>query len=379
MENMVINELFGGCYNGKTVLITGNTGFKGAWLSTWLLELGANVYGISNGIPTKPYSLFEDNGLEKRIGYILADIRDSEKMKNVFSEIKPDFVFHLAAQPIVFTSYQDPVETMNTNIMGTVNILEALRCLNSPCTAIMITSDKCYDNVEWIWGYREIDALGGKDPYSASKSAAEFMIKTYYHSYFSKPDSPVRVISVRAGNVIGGGDWAENRIVPDCIRAWNNQKKVKIRSPQSTRPWQHVLEPLSGYLQAGQLLSQKRELNGEAFNFGPEAGQNNTVLELIDEIAKYWGENSFDLYEVIPPESFYESGLLKLNCDKALQLLKWKAVLSFEQTVKFTSLWYKIASEKQNNMYDYSVGQIIDYIDSAVQKQLGWCSNLKMG
>ncbi len=369
-----MTKLFNGCYKDKKVLVTGNTGFKGSWLCTWLLEMGAEVYGISNGIPTRPLSLFEENGLAEKIRYTEADIRDGEKMKDIFMAIQPDFVFHLAAQPIVIRSYHDPVETMGTNIMGTVNILEALRGIKKDCTAVMITSDKCYDNVEWLWGYRETDALGGKDPYSASKGAAELMIKTYYHSFFSGPDSLIRLTAVRAGNVIGGGDWAESRIVPDCIKAWSKQSKVEIRSPQSTRPWQHVLEPLSGYLLAGKMLAENKELNGEPFNFGPNADQNHTVLELIDAISKYWDKNASALYEVIPPKSFHEAGLLKLNCDKALQLLQWKPVLNFEQTASFTSLWYKKSVQPQPDMYAFTVEQIKEYAALAAEKKLVWCS-----
>jgi CDP-glucose 4,6-dehydratase len=372
MENMEVNKLFGGCYRNKKVLITGNTGFKGSWLSIWLNELGAEVYGISNGIPTKPYSLFEELNLEQKIEYIEADIRDYDKIKALIVDIKPDFVFHLAAQPIVIRSYTDPLETMTTNIIGTVNVLEALRFSNHNCSAVIITSDKCYDNVEWLWGYKETDSLGGKDPYSASKGAAELMVKTYVHSYFMKPQSSVRVTSVRAGNVIGGGDWAENRIVPDCIKAWLTSTPVEIRSPQSTRPWQHVLEPLSGYLQAGKVLSEDASLNGEAFNFGPNADQNKMVLELIVGLASYWEENN-TLYKVIPPPVFHEAGLLKLNCDKALKMLDWKPVMNFDETIRFTSMWYKNSSNESNNLYQYTVGQIEEYVHLAKERNLAWC------
>jgi CDP-glucose 4,6-dehydratase len=374
MENLGIKKQFGGTYLGKKVIVTGNTGFKGSWLTAWLLELGAKVYGISNGIPTSPLSLFEEAGLEQKIEYTCTDIRDAAAMKKLFETIQPDFVFHLAAQPIVIQSYHDPVETMSTNIMGTVNVLEALRGLQNNCTAVMITSDKCYDNVEWLWGYRETDALGGKDPYSASKGAAELMIKSYYHSFFSKPESKVRVTAVRAGNVIGGGDWAANRIVPDCIKAWFNKTPVEIRSPQATRPWQHVLEPLSGYLLAGKILAEQHELNGEAFNFGPNSDQNKTVLALIDALASYWGGTADTLYYVIPNPHFKEAGLLKLNCDKALHLLQWKPVLNFDETAKFTALWYKQADKHSTGLYTYTVEQIKEYSKIAAAKQLIWCS-----
>jgi CDP-glucose 4,6-dehydratase len=294
-------------------------------------------------------------------------------MKSAFNEINPHFVFHLAAQPIVISSYNDPVETMTTNIIGTVNILEALRSLNNNCSAVIITSDKCYDNVEWLWGYKETDALGGKDPYSASKGAAELMVKTYAHSYFMKPQTQIRIVSVRAGNVIGGGDWAENRIVPDCVRAWLKNTSVEIRSPQSTRPWQHVLEPLSGYLQAGRKLSEDISINGEAFNFGPNTDQNKTVMELIAGLANYWSLNN-NLYKVIPPPVFHEAGLLKLNCDKALHMLNWKPVMNFDETVRFTSMWYKTAAEKNKNLYQYTVDQINEYMMLAKKRNLVWCS-----
>jgi CDP-glucose 4,6-dehydratase len=374
MENLEIRKQFDGAYVGKKVVVTGNTGFKGSWLTAWLLELGAKVYGISNGIPTAPLSLFEEAELEQKIEYKCTDVRDAEGIKKIFETIQPDFVFHLAAQPIVIQSYHDPVDTMSTNIMGTVNVLEALRKLENNCTAVMITSDKCYDNVEWLWGYRETDALGGKDPYSASKGAAELMIKSYYHSFFSKNVSKVRVAAVRAGNVIGGGDWAANRIVPDCIKAWFTKMPVEIRSPQATRPWQHVLEPLSGYLLAGKLLAEQSELNGEAFNFGPNSDQNKTVLELIEALASYWGGDTNHLYNVIPNPNFKEAGLLKLNCDKALHLLQWKPVLNFNETAELTALWYKQANQQTAGLYHYTVNQIKKYSELAAGRQLIWCN-----
>lgn len=368
---MIINQ-FNSCYNNKKIIVTGNTGFKGSWLCTWLLELGADVIGISNGIPTSPLSLFEELGLGNKVQYLEADIRNGDLIKSIFSRVKPDFVFHLAAQPIVIKSYTDPHDTMTTNIIGTVNVLEALRELENNCTAIMITSDKCYDNVEWMWGYKETDMLGGKDPYSASKGAAELMIKTYYHSYFSKPDSSIKIAAVRAGNVIGGGDWAGNRIVPDCIKAWMNNECVDIRSPQSTRPWQHVLEPLSGYLLVGQKLYEDSSLNGEPFNFGPNADQNKNVLQLIESLSKVWSKDINKLFQVIEPPFFHEAGLLKLNCDKALYLLHWKPVLNFDETISMTALWYKKFNEDKGMMYSFTIKQIREYSTFAQQRKLEW-------
>jgi len=366
---------FNNVFKNKKIIVTGNTGFKGSWLSLWLHKLGAQVTGISKSIPTQP-SLYEVLGLDKKIKNHFADITDGEKMKSIFRASQPDFVFHLAAQPIVSISYEDPISTLQTNIMGTANILESLRAVQNPCVAVMITSDKCYDNVEWIWGYREHDALGGKDPYSASKGGAELVIKTYFHSYFSKPDSNVKLAAVRAGNVIGGGDWAVNRIVPDCVRAWSSGTPVRIRNPRSTRPWQHVLEPLGGYLRTAQLLFEGMVIiHGEPFNFGPNADQNHTVLELLQKIAEHWKFSGDNEHFAIDSNnsSFHEAGLLKLNCDKALSLLQWKPVLDFPETARFTGEWY---NEYYNcggvNMYDYTASQVEEYEVQAQRKSLAW-------
>jgi CDP-glucose 4,6-dehydratase len=240
-------EMFNEAYRKKKVLISGNTGFKGSWLTVWLAQLGAKVYGISNGVPTHP-SLFETLNLRDYISYFEGDVRDLEFVKKVFQEVKPDFIFHLAAQPLVSISYVNPIETISTNVLGTAHVLDALRSLDHRCVGVIITSDKCYDNVEWAWGYRETDTLGGKDIYSGSKGAAELIVRSYYNSFFKATYPNIKVASARAGNVIGGGDWSQDRIIPDCIRAWSSNEVVKVRSPASTRPWQHVLEPLSGYL-----------------------------------------------------------------------------------------------------------------------------------
>ena len=279
--------MFKNIYNNKRVLVTGNTGFKGSWLTAWLLQTGANVFGISKDIPTKP-SLFEVLNLNDKITHFEEDVCNFSAVKKIMEEVQPDFVFHLAAQPIVSDSYENPLETITTNVLGTTNVLEALRTLNFPCTAIIITSDKCYDNVEWVWGYKETDALGGKDIYSGSKGAAELVCKSYYHSFFKKETSKIRIATARAGNVIGGGDWALDRIVPDCMRAWSRGEVVEIRSPKATRPWQHVLEPLSGYLQLGAELFENKQLNGESFNFGPKAENSHSVEQLLNDLRKVW-------------------------------------------------------------------------------------------
>lgn len=366
--------MYNNVFKNKKVIVTGNTGFKGAWLSVWLHHLGAKVIGISIDIPSTP-SLFEVLRLEEKIDNRFADIRDLKTIEKIFDEVSPDFVFHLAAQPIVLTSYQDPITTLQTNVLGTANILETLRKQKNPCNAVMITSDKCYDNVEWIWGYRENDALGGKDPYSASKGAAELVIKTYYNSYFKGPDSNIKLISTRAGNVVGGGDWGKNRIVPDCIRAWSDNQKVKVRSPNSTRPWQHVLEPLSGYLRCAQVLKEDPDkINGEPFNFGPNSDQTNTVLELLKAIGKHWDfKDKEDKFFIESDPSYHEAGLLKLNCDKALFYLQWKPVLNFEETATFTGNWYnKFYNKKGENLYEYTIKQIEEYTNKAKEKNLAW-------
>jgi CDP-glucose 4,6-dehydratase len=286
--------------------------------------------------------------------------------------LQPDFVFHLAAQPLVRPSYENPIDTISINTLGTANVLDALRALDKPTVAVMITSDKAYDNVEWVWGYRETDRLGGKDPYSASKGMAELVIRTYVESFFNSPDSNVRVGIVRAGNVIGGGDWAVDRVVPDCMTAWSRNEIVNIRSPGSTRPWQHVLEPLSGYLSLASALASDSNKHGQAYNFGPPANQNYSVRLLIDEMAKYWKNirwNDTSQSE----DHLHEAGLLKLNCDKALFDLNWTPSLQFEETVRMTAQWYKAFYENNtDSMYAFSLSQITEYTKLANERGIEW-------
>jgi CDP-glucose 4,6-dehydratase len=358
-------------FDGKKVLVTGHTGFKGSWLSVWLARLGARVTGYSDGIQTHP-SHFEVANLNGLVTHVLGDVRDAVRLKKVVTDLAPDFVFHLAAQPLVRLSYAEPQRTMETNFMGTTNMLEALRSLQSPCTAVMITSDKCYDNVEQVWGYRETDALGGADPYSASKGAAELAIRAYAKSYFSSDESPIRVAVARAGNVIGGGDWAVDRIVPDCVRAWTNGEPVLVRNPGATRPWQHVLEPLSGYLTLAARLHSEPVLKGEPFNFGPPAHQNHSVADLIDRMQSYWPSSR--RAPTNESAQVYESGLLKLCCDKALQLLGWQPVLNFEETVSFTAEWYRSYYDAQvgKSVLKYTEYQIANYEALAAERGAIW-------
>lgn len=364
--------MFGNVYRGKRVFVTGHTGFKGAWLTAWLLKLGAQVTGYSDSVPTEP-SLFEASGLKSRIDHKLGDIRDLENLTLALQDAKPDFVFHLAAQAIVSTSYTKPIDTITTNVVGTANLLEALRTVDRPCVAIIITSDKCYENVEWPWGYKETDHLGGKDIYSASKGAAEVIFHSFFHSFFAHENGPIRLATGRAGNVIGGGDWAKDRIVVDCMRNWSDGRHVEIRSPNATRPWQHVLEPLSGYLTLGASLTASPSLSGESFNFGPRSEQNRTVVDLISDLSEHWHfANPTDAYRVTANVPFHEAGLLKLNCDKALHYLRWESNLDYDTCVKFVSEWYFAFYRGQESMFELTLDQIEQYEARARQRDLIW-------
>lgn len=356
---------------GKTVVITGHTGFKGSWLSVWLKMAGAKIIGIALDPNTQP-SHFEAARLGEELTDHRVDIRDFNMIDSIIKKASPDFVFHLAAQPLVRESYSNPIDTYAVNMMGTIHVLESLRSLDKHCAAVFITSDKCYDNVEWTWGYRENDRLGGPDPYSASKGAAEIAIRSYIKSYFSKSDNKVRIGVGRAGNVIGGGDWAMDRIVPDCVKAWSKNVIVELRNPLATRPWQHVLEPLSGYINLAGELYNSPALHGEPFNFGPPASQNHTVLELVKQMSLHWDQVRWeDVSE--NNNGPYESGLLKLNCDKALHYLRWEAVMNFEQTIRMTVEWYKAYyTNGGDSILEITKQQIAHYINLAKQKDLKW-------
>ena len=363
---------FGGSYQDRRVLVTGHTGFKGSWLTAWLLDLGAEVCGYSDGVPTQP-SLFEAGDMQAKIRHEIGDVRNSERFESVLESFKPDFVFHLAAQAIVSTSYRDPLGTFSTNVMGTAVVMNALRRLQQPVTAVIITSDKAYDNVEWPWGYRETDRLGGKDIYSGSKGGSELVFNSFRHSFFPTADGPVRLASARAGNVIGGGDWAADRIVADCIRAWREGSDVEIRSPRATRPWQHVLEPLSGYLTLGLRVADDAGLHGESFNFGPKGEQNATVLELLTDLAEVWGfGDPSKSYRVTDNLPFHEAGLLKLNIDKALLSLKWQPNLSYRECVDMTASWYRDVIRRDRDALEMTTLQIREYERLAAERDRVW-------
>ena len=339
---------FADIYRGKRVLVTGHTGFKGAWLAEWLLSLGAEVTGFALTPPTTP-SLFDQLALCSRLHHIEGDVRDFAAVQAAFRISQPDFVFHLAAQPLVRLSYSQPVETYSTNVMGTVNVLEAVRLtatLANPCMVVAITTDKCYENKEWVHSYREEDPMGGYDPYSSSKGAAELVIASYRRSFFSAVDSPVKLASARAGNVIGGGDWALDRIVPDCMRAIQCGESIPVRNKVATRPWQHVLEPLSGYLWLGaclhspQLSAFSSQLTS-AFNFGPALSSNRSVAVLVQEILLHWPGQWVDKSD---PNAVHEANLLNLATDKAFHFLGWSPAWPFAETIARTVAWYKAAA-----------------------------------
>lgn len=366
-----IAQLFSGIYHKKQVLLTGHTGFKGAWLATWLLELGAEVHGLANGVPTQP-SLYEVLGLPDRIHHHHADVRDAGLVRKIVEEVRPDFIFHLAAQSIVKKSLESPLDTLTTNLLGHAHLLEAVRQLDHPCTMVMVTSDKCYDNQEQLEGYTEADPLGADDPYGASKAAAEIVVRAWQRSFFLEKNSPVRIATARAGNVIGGGDWAEGRIVPDCIRAWSCGQPVHLRKPNATRPWQHVLEPLSGYLRLGQMLAQQPDLSGEAFNFGPKNSQNHTVLNVLEALAIHWPiAEAKERFKVEDSPFFKEATLLQLNCNKAHALLGWKPSLKFEEATMLTGEWYRNFYQHEN-MLQLTLWQLDFFTQTAARRGAAW-------
>lgn len=354
-------------YKDKKVLVTGDTGFKGSWLAIWLLQLGADVYGYSLD-PYTDQDNFVKSGLQSRIKHLTGDIRDQKKLLTYVEEIQPDFAFHLAAQPLVLLSYQDPVGTFETNLMGVVNFFEAVRTVKSIKVAINVTSDKCYDNNEWVWGYRENDPMGGKDPYSASKGCAELITNSYQHSYFK--DSGCKVASARAGNVIGGGDWAADRIVPDYFRAYQKNEKLLVRNPFATRPWQHVLEPLSGYLNLGAKLWDEGRKYCGGWNFGPEDTANYSVKELIDKMLVVDPRGGYTTPENLNKP--HEATFLKLDISKAVNVLNWRPALTFDETVSFTVKGYQDDVNGNADVFNDRLAQITEYTAKAQQKNIAW-------
>jgi CDP-glucose 4,6-dehydratase len=355
MQNTL--DLFNTTYRNKKVLITGDTGFKGSWLCIWLKELGADVYGYALPALTDKDN-FKTSNLSKVIKHRDGDVREKDKLIAYFNEVKPDIAFHLAAQPLVIESYHNPHYNFETNLMGTVNFFEAVRNCPSVKAAINVTTDKCYQNNEWMWGYRENDAMGGDDPYSASKGCSELITNSYIKSFFSKQNT-AHVASGRAGNVIGGGDWADNRIIPDMIRAYQSKTISEIRNPNSVRPWQFVLEPLFGYLKLGEKLLVDGKTFSGGWNFGPSAFENYSVGDVVVQVKKIIP--SIKIESPIALEKLHEAGLLKLDITKAVNLLGWKPKLNFEETIRFTIEGYLEELDSKNNIYDCRVKQIEAY------------------
>lgn len=361
-----MTKLFKDIFRNKKILITGDTGFKGTWLAIWLLELGADVYGYA--LPPKTVNdNFVVTELNKKIKHIDGDIRDLESLTKFFNSVKPEFAFHLAAQPLVLESYANPHYTFETNLMGTVNFFEAVRSSKSVKVALNITSDKCYKNNDWVWGYRENDPMGGKDPYSASKGCSELITDSYINSFFC--NSECNIATVRAGNVIGAGDWAENRIVPDYFRAMLSNKKLEVRNPNATRPWQHVLEPLSGYLLLASKLFKDKKYSG-GWNFGPKDNINYSVQELINEIQKI--DNSVNVVINNDVNKHHEANALKLDISKAQRLLNWYPILDFNETVYMTVYGYKIDIVKDQNPYKSRLEQMYTYYNKAKERGASW-------
>ncbi|HDR5272146.1 CDP-glucose 4,6-dehydratase [Bacillus thuringiensis] len=344
-------------FKGKKILVTGDTGFKGAWLCMWLDMLGADVVGYSLP-PDKKDCLYNILGLEERILHIDGDILDLEHLKEVFRKQNPEFVFHLAAQPLVGVSYTEPKRTFDVNVIGSVNLLEVVRHNKSVKSVVYVTSDKCYKNKEWLWGYRENDELGGGDPYSVSKAAAELIFTAYIDAYFSE-DSKIGLASARTGNVIGGGDWAEGRIIPDCVRALSAKKVIELRKPYAFRPWQHVLDVLYGYLLLSINLFHNPKKYSGSWNFGPTNTSILPVQRLVETFIDNWGNGSYNSENY--NENFYESNSLSVNSEKAVYQLKWNSKWDFNRTVSETVNWYK-NFEEGKDAYHFTLEQIQAYM-----------------
>ncbi len=365
-----MNQTFKSFYAGKRVLLTGHTGFKGSWLAEWLLDLGAEVTGLALEPDTDP-ALCQQLRLPERLSHRIGDIRDAGLVREVVGETQPDVILHLAAQPLVRLSYQTPLETYATNVMGTAHVLDAARQLKQPCALLCVTTDKCYENREWVHSYREEDPMGGYDPYSSSKGCAELLINSYRRSFFSHDDSPVGVASARAGNVLGGGDWALDRIIPDCMRALSQGQAIPVRNKHATRPWQHVLEPLGGYLLLamrlheavlGRLdgsLTERQATAFGAYNFGPSLEANRPVGQLVEEVLKHWPGEWLDQSDHTAP---HEASLLNLATDKAFHFLDWQPRWDFALTIAHTVQWYRAVLEDGADPVELTQKHIADYV-----------------
>lgn len=375
MEN---SNAFGRIFEGKTILVTGHTGFIGTWLITWLHVLGAKIVGFSLDIPTKP-SMFEDMSMTKDITHVIGDVRNPTHLEECMLESKPDMVFHLAAQPLVRLSYEKPVETFQTNVMGTVHVLESIRKTPSVKVCIVMTSDKCYENRETSYAYKENDPLGGHDPYSASKGATELVTSSYRKSFFSILDNESHqtgVSTIRAGNVIGGGDWAEDRIVPDCVRSLLAKKTIPVRNPNSIRPWQYVLEPISGMFCLAMKMWENPGNYTESWNFGPNLSTNKTtVKDLVLQVISHWGQGNWADVSQQNTNTLHESSLLVLDSSKAQNMLGWMPVYPIKEAITETMSWYKMYPDKTHQIRDFTINQIHNYTMKARQMNIAWTKN----
>ena len=374
LESLVVmDHLFGGVYQGKTVLLTGHTGFKGAWLALWLQLLGARVIGYALPPMTEP-SFFRLANLQEGITHVEGDIRNADQVRDVLKQYQPQMVFHLAAQSLVRYSYNQPVETYTTNVLGTVNVLEAIRMTPSVRACINVTSDKCYENREWPYAYRENDAMGGFDPYSSSKGCAELITAAYRSSFFlNGATRPVRLASARAGNVIGGGDWAQDRLIPDSIRALMGGQAVMVRNPHAIRPWQYVLEPLSGYLWLGACLWSKPSGFDEAWNFGPHCTSNLPVFQVVNHVVTMWGSGAWEQAAGGQHSEPHEARTLSLDITKAKLRLGWEPVFSVEQAIAETINWYRVQYRNpESDVRAFSSEYIARYVQAAMKKDALW-------
>jgi len=348
-----------GFWRGRRIFLTGHTGFKGGWLATWLLEMGALVTGYSLPAETEP-SYFQLCNLDRKLVSVTGDIQDRRSLETAITRSQPEIIFHLAAQPLVRRSYREPLLTLAVNVMGTANVLEIARNIDSVKAIVAVTSDKCYENREWLWGYREDEALGGRDPYSASKACAELVTSAYSRSFFDRPESPTACATARAGNVIGGGDWAGDRLVPDAIRALTRDRPVILRNPAAVRPWQHVLEPLSGYLRLAELLATEGAPWNGAWNFGPAEESVISTSALLDLVFHMWGKGEWNAGDNAGAP--HEARSLRLDCSKARELLGWRPRLTIVDAARITVDWYRQALlSEPGDMYAFSAAQIHSY------------------
>jgi CDP-glucose 4,6-dehydratase len=375
-----MDESFASFYQDRTVLLTGHTGFKGGWLATWLKLLGARLIGFAQPARTDQPSLFQVAGVADNMVSIIGDIRNLAEIQSACQTYAPEVIFHLAAQPLVRRSYRDPLETLQTNIMGTAHILEVARHTPSIRVVVIVTSDKCYENREWVYAYRENDPMGGHDPYSASKGAAELVTASYRNSFFQPQrfaDHRVSLASVRAGNVIGGGDWSADRIIPDCVKALAHNQAIQIRSPGAVRPWQLVLEPLAGYLWLATRMWHNPRY-GQAWNFGPNATGNITVRYLVERVLQEWGDGEWADISGDQGQAPHEDTYLKLDCTKAANVLLWRPILTIDQAVSSAVAWYRNYYTDPNfDGYAFTIGQIEAYSQLARQAGLSWAATKK--